>query len=60
MLGGVLSVLAVMTKGFGPCGPDSALGTFLLLGGTIAFIVGIVTVIVALAWTAIRQRTTHG
>lgn len=30
MLAGALGVLAVMAKGFGPCGPDSAIGKFVI------------------------------
>ena len=55
MAGGTLSVLAVMTKGFGPCGPTTALGTSLLLGGVIAFSIGLLLVIFGAGWAVIRR-----
>lgn len=59
MIGGALSVVAVMVQGVGPCGPRSALGAFLLVAGESAAVIGFLTVVVAFAWNAIR-RSTHG
>jgi hypothetical protein len=54
---GLLGIFVVMSKGFGPCGPDSPLGTYLLLGGAIALISGSISMAVALIWSAVRRQT---
>jgi hypothetical protein len=55
MVGGVLGVVAVMTQGFGPCGPSSALGGFLLLAGIAAAAFGFLTVVVTFGWNSLHR-----
>ena len=60
MLAGLLSVVAGMSGGFGPCGPASTLGAMLFFGGFLSAVLGLLTVIIALVYIAVRdQRTTH-
>jgi hypothetical protein len=57
MIGGVLSIIVVFAQGVGPCGPKSAVGALILLGGMVAAVFGFLTAVIALAWNSLRRRT---
>ncbi len=58
MLGGILGIIMVVTQGVGPCGPSSAVGALLLLGGIVTAVFGFLLVVSAFAWNAVRQPRT--
>jgi hypothetical protein len=48
LFGGIVTFFGGAAQGFGPCGPNTLLGTIMFLGGMLAAVVGLLLTVIGL------------